>query len=82
MRSVLYLEKVLQRTNKQPTNPTHKTKQTNTTPTTTTNSNVEQYPHAELVPGLLVVRLDAPIYFANVQVRGVWGRVRGWEACV
>ena len=29
--------------------------------------NVEQYPAAELVPGLLVVRLDAPVYFANVQ---------------
>jgi hypothetical protein len=29
--------------------------------------NVEQYPSAEIVPGVLVVRLDAPVYFANVQ---------------
>lgn len=29
--------------------------------------NIEQYPHAETVPGVLVVRLDAPVYFANVQ---------------
>jgi len=29
--------------------------------------NVEQYPSAELTPGVMVVRLDAPIYFANVQ---------------
>jgi MFS superfamily sulfate permease-like transporter len=29
--------------------------------------NVEQYPSAEMVPGVLVVRLDAPVYFANVQ---------------
>ena len=28
---------------------------------------MEQYPNAELVPGVCVVRLDAPIYFANVQ---------------
>jgi sulfate transporter 4 len=28
---------------------------------------VEQYPNAELVPGVCVARLDAPIYFANVQ---------------
>jgi hypothetical protein len=26
-----------------------------------------QYPTAEMVPGVLVVRLDAPIYFANIQ---------------
>jgi sulfate transporter 4 len=29
--------------------------------------NIEQYPDAELVPGILIVRLDAPVYFANVQ---------------
>lgn len=29
--------------------------------------NIEQYPAAEMVPGVLVVRLDAPVYFANVQ---------------
>jgi MFS superfamily sulfate permease-like transporter len=28
--------------------------------------NVEQYPSAELTPGVLVVRLDAPVFFANV----------------
>jgi MFS superfamily sulfate permease-like transporter len=26
-----------------------------------------QYPSAEMVPGVVVVRLDAPIYFANIQ---------------
>lgn len=35
---------------------------------------VEQYPQAEQIPGLLLVRLDAPIYFANVQAFQV-GRV-------
>ncbi|WIA41485.1 hypothetical protein OEZ86_008861 [Tetradesmus obliquus] len=34
---------------------------------TTVYRNVEQYPGAEMVPGVLVVRLDAPVYFANVQ---------------
>eukprot|EP00775_Hariotina_reticulata_P008330 gene8330-8515_t len=29
--------------------------------------NIQQYPSAEMVPGVLVVRLDAPVYFANVQ---------------
>lgn len=29
--------------------------------------NVEQYPEAEQTPGILAVRLDAPVYFANVQ---------------
>ena len=28
---------------------------------------IEQYDHATVVPGVLVVRLDAPAYFANVQ---------------
>jgi sulfate transporter 4 len=32
-----------------------------------TPRNIEQYPQSELVPGVLVVRLDAPVYFANVQ---------------
>lgn len=27
--------------------------------------NIEQYPNSELIPGVLVARLDAPIYFAN-----------------
>jgi MFS superfamily sulfate permease-like transporter len=29
--------------------------------------NIEQYPQSELTPGVLVVRLDAPVYFANAQ---------------
>lgn len=29
--------------------------------------NILQYHNAEMVPGILVVRLDAPVYFANVQ---------------
>lgn len=29
--------------------------------------NVKQYPDARVVPGVCVVRVDAPIYFANVQ---------------
>ena len=29
--------------------------------------NVEQYPSSELTPGVLVARLDAPVYFANCQ---------------
>lgn len=29
--------------------------------------NIQQYATAEMVPGVLVVRLDAPIYFANIQ---------------
>lgn len=28
---------------------------------------VKQYPDAKTIPGILVARLDAPIYFANVQ---------------
>lgn len=28
---------------------------------------VKQYPIAEIIPGVLAVRLDAPLYFANVQ---------------
>jgi len=31
------------------------------------NRNIEQYPTSELTPGVLVVRLDAPVYFANCQ---------------
>lgn len=27
---------------------------------------VDRYPGAELVPGIVAVRLDAPVYFANV----------------
>ena len=32
---------------------------------TTVYRNVAQYPSSELTPGVLVVRLDAPVYFAN-----------------
>jgi sulfate permease, SulP family len=35
---------------------------------------VERYAEAETVPGLLVFRLDAPLFFANVQV--LRGRIR------
>ncbi|KXZ44585.1 hypothetical protein GPECTOR_65g203 [Gonium pectorale] len=28
--------------------------------------NIKQYPHAQLSPGIMVVRIDAPIYFANI----------------
>jgi sulfate transporter 3 len=27
--------------------------------------NVEQYPNANNVPGILILKIDAPIYFAN-----------------
>ena len=29
--------------------------------------NAKQYPEAESVPGVLIFRVDAPIYFANVE---------------
>ncbi len=29
--------------------------------------NVKQYPDAEQVDGILIVRLDAPLYFANTR---------------
>ena len=28
---------------------------------------IKMYPHAETAPGLLLLRIDAPIYFANVE---------------
>ncbi|GBF98588.1 sulfate transporter [Raphidocelis subcapitata] len=34
---------------------------------TTVYRNIDQYPSADLTPGVLVVRLDAPVYFANCQ---------------
>lgn len=37
-------------------------------------ADVERHPEAETVPGLLVFRLDAPLFFANVQV--LRGRIR------
>ncbi|PNW70519.1 hypothetical protein CHLRE_17g723350v5 [Chlamydomonas reinhardtii] len=36
-------------------------------PGTTIWRNIKQYPNAQLAPGLLVFRIDAPIYFANIQ---------------
>ncbi|KAI8466625.1 MAG: proton/sulfate transporter [Monoraphidium minutum] len=38
---------------------------------TTVYRNVEQYPASDLTPGVLVVRLDAPVYFANCNWMGV-----------
>ena len=40
--------------------------------------NVKQYPSAQLVPGVMVCRIDAPIYFANVQ--WIKDRLRAYEA--
>ncbi|KAF5203022.1 Sulfate transporter, partial [Thalictrum thalictroides] len=38
---------------------------------TTLYKNIEQYPNAAKVPGLLIVRVDSAIYFSNSnQVRG------------
>lgn len=34
-------------------------------PNSTVYRNVEQYPNADNVPGLLILEIDAPIYFAN-----------------
>lgn len=34
---------------------------------------LEMYAGAEAVPGLLLVRVDAPLFFGNVQVRVQWG---------
>lgn len=35
-------------------------------PGTTVYRNIEQYPEAYIYTGIVVVRIDAPIYFANV----------------
>ncbi|PNH07849.1 Proton/sulfate cotransporter 2 [Tetrabaena socialis] len=40
--------------------------------------NVKQYPQAQLTPGILICRIDAPIYFANVQ--WIKDRLRVYEA--
>ena len=34
-------------------------------PNSTVYRNVEQYPNASNVPGILILEIDAPIYFAN-----------------
>lgn len=34
-------------------------------PETKIYRNVDQYPNAKTVPGVLVLEIDAPIYFAN-----------------
>ena len=36
-------------------------------PGTTVYRNVKQYPHAETFDGIVLVRVDAPLYFANTQ---------------
>lgn len=35
-------------------------------PGTTVYRNIEQYPEAYVYIGIVVVRIDAPIYFANI----------------
>ncbi|KAG2433274.1 hypothetical protein HXX76_008342 [Chlamydomonas incerta] len=47
--------------------------------------NVKQYPQSQLTPGVLVMRIDSPIYFANVQwikdrLRVYEDRHRNWSA--
>ncbi|GFR50731.1 hypothetical protein Agub_g12988 [Astrephomene gubernaculifera] len=47
--------------------------------------NIKQYPNSQLVPGVMVCRIDAPIYFANVQwikdrLRAYEARHRAWSA--
>ena len=37
-------------------------------PGTNVYRNVKQYPEAQTIPGLLIVRIDAPFYFASVSV--------------
>ena len=34
-------------------------------PNSVTYRNVEQYPNANHIPGVLILEIDAPIYFAN-----------------
>ena len=45
--------------------------------------NVKQYTSAEFADGMVLVRLDAPIYFANVQVgcEGLPAGHAGWALC-
>lgn len=38
-------------------------------PGTNVFRNVKQYPEAQQYPGILAVRIDAPLYYANVPVR-------------
>jgi sulfate transporter 4 len=52
---------------------------------TTVYRNVKQYPHAARSPGVLPMRIDAPLYFANVQyvrdrVTFYMGKHRGYSA--
>lgn len=37
-------------------------------PGTNVFRNVKQYPEAQQYPGILAVRIDAPLYYANVPV--------------
>lgn len=34
-------------------------------PNTMTYRSIDQYPNANTVPGMLILHIDAPIYFAN-----------------
>ncbi len=36
----------------------------------TTCRSTKQYPEAEPQPNVLILRIDSPIWFANVEVRG------------
>ncbi|GIL90343.1 hypothetical protein Vretimale_18206 [Volvox reticuliferus] len=40
--------------------------------------NIKQYPNAQLFPGIMICRIDAPIYFANIQ--WIKDRLRAYEA--
>ena len=48
-------------------------------PGTTVYRNVKQYPDAECYDGIVMVRVDAPIYFANAQ--NVRDSIRKYEEC-
>lgn len=39
--------------------------------------NIKQYPEAQIMAGILIVRIDAPIYFANYQY--IKDRIQVWE---
>ncbi|XP_057979499.1 sulfate transporter 4.1, chloroplastic-like [Malania oleifera] len=49
-------------------------------PGTTVYRNVEQYPEAYVYHGIVIVRIDAPIYFANISY--IKDRLRTYEAGV
>ncbi|KAF3549577.1 hypothetical protein DY000_02000536 [Brassica cretica] len=49
-------------------------------PGTTVYRNVKQYPEAYTYNGIVIVRIDAPIYFANISY--IKDRLRGYEVAV